>query len=173
MEDMAHVLPDVLTPNLRVVFCGTAAGTVSAKKQAYYAHPQNKFWRTLKAVGLTPWLVSPEDYRMVPKFGLGLTDLAKSASGMDHQLPAGSLGKIARASLQEKIESFQPRLLAFTSLAAGRRFLGPSAPPGDSGERIGETRIWVLPSPSPAAHWNWDQSWWLRLAEAAGSARKG
>ena len=173
MEGVAHVLPDVLMPNLRIVFCGTAAGTVSAKRQAYYAHPQNKFWRTLKAVELTPWLVSPEDYRMLLEFGLGLTDLAKSESGMDHQLPAGSLGKNARANLQAKIESFQPRVLAFTSLAAGRRFLGPSAALGDSNERIGETRLWVLPSPSPAAHWNWDQSWWLRLAKEAGSVRKG
>jgi len=38
------VLPDVLTPGLQVVFCGTAAGTASAKRGAYYAGPGNQFW---------------------------------------------------------------------------------------------------------------------------------
>ena len=55
----AHVLPDVLAPGLRIVFCGTAAGTVSARRGAYYAHPQNRFWPALHAVGLTPRLMRP------------------------------------------------------------------------------------------------------------------
>ncbi len=170
MNGVLHVLPDVLKPNLRIVFCGTAAGTVSAKKQAYYAHPQNKFWRTLKTIELTPRLVRPDEYPALLEFGLGLTDLAKSVSGMDYQLPAGSLGKNAKTDLQAKIELFQPRFLAFTSLAAGRSFLGPFASLGDCGARIGGTRIWVLPSPSPAAHWNWDEACWRRLSEEAGMA---
>ena len=31
---MTHVLPDILRPGLRVVFCGTAASAVSAAKGA-------------------------------------------------------------------------------------------------------------------------------------------
>ena len=46
------VLPDLLQSDLRLVFCGTAPGTVSAQRGQYYAHPQNKFWRTLHATGL-------------------------------------------------------------------------------------------------------------------------
>jgi TDG/mug DNA glycosylase family protein len=37
------ILPDVLMPGLKLVFCGTAAGTVSARRGQYYAHPQNRF----------------------------------------------------------------------------------------------------------------------------------
>ncbi|NIR58662.1 MAG: mismatch-specific DNA-glycosylase, partial [Gammaproteobacteria bacterium] len=33
------VLPDVLAENLDIVFCGSAAGRVSAARGAYYAHP--------------------------------------------------------------------------------------------------------------------------------------
>ena len=33
----AHVLPDLIKPGLRIVFCGTAAGHVSAARGAYYA----------------------------------------------------------------------------------------------------------------------------------------
>ena len=33
------VLRDVLTPGLCIVFCGTAVGSASARRQAYYAGP--------------------------------------------------------------------------------------------------------------------------------------
>ena len=42
----APVLPDVLMPGLRVVFCGYAPGTASAHAGAYYAGPGNRFWST-------------------------------------------------------------------------------------------------------------------------------
>jgi TDG/mug DNA glycosylase family protein len=57
------ILPDMLARGLKVVFCGTAAGRVSAATQSYYAHPQNQFWRTLAAVGLTPRQLRPGEYR--------------------------------------------------------------------------------------------------------------
>ena len=163
-----HVLPDVLAPALRVVFCGTAAGTESARARAYYAHPQNRFWRTLHEAGLTPQRLAPADYAKLPSFGLGLTDIAKYASGMDRELPRGSLGRGPCEALREKIALAAPRILAFTSLTAGRRYLGRlSAIFGPQPERIRDTVIWVLPSPSPTATWNWDFGPWRELAEAA------
>ena len=74
-----------------IVFCGTAAGSVSAARGAYYAHPQNKFWRILYDVRLTPRLLRPEEYLELPRWGLGLTDIAKNVSGMDRELPRGAL----------------------------------------------------------------------------------
>ena len=161
------VLPDVLAPRLKVVFCGSAVGTVSAQRGAYYAHPQNKFWLALHAIGLTPRRLRPEEYAEVLQWGVGLTDIAKHVSGMDGELPSGALGREACEALTEKIRAVEPKLLAFTSLTAGRRWLGRLAPAGDSGQRIGATRVWLLPSPSPTAGWNWDPSWWRKLAEAA------
>ena len=159
-------LPDVLRADLRIVFCGTAAGTVSAQRGCYYAHPQNKFWRALHRSGLTPRQFAPDEFPTLPDYGLGLTDIAKTVSGMDKQLPRGALGRAACEAMAAKIAVFQPRILAFTSLTAGRKFLGGEAGFGEQAQRIGETRIWLLPSPSPAADWNWDETWWRRLAEA-------
>jgi TDG/mug DNA glycosylase family protein len=169
IDAAAHVLPDVLAPGLRIVFCGTAAGTVSARRGAYYAHPQNRFWPALHAVGLTPRLMRPEDYPELPQWGLGLTDIAKHVSGMDRELPAGALGRDACAALGAKIAAAEPDWLAFTSLAAGRRYLGHAAGFGEQRERIGPTRLWLLPSPSPTAGWNWAANWrwWQALADAA------
>ena len=165
----AHVLPDVLEPGLRIVFCGTAAGTVSARRGAYYAHPRNRFWPALHAVGLTPRLMRPEDYAEVIQWGLGVTDIAKHASGMDRELPVGAFGPDECAALKAKIAAAAPVWLAFTSLAAGRRYLGRAAAFGEQETRIGRTRLWVLPSPSPTAGWNWEMNahWWRRLADGA------
>jgi hypothetical protein len=68
------VLPDILVPNLHIIFCGTAVVNVSAQRGAYYAGPGNMFWPTLHAVGLTSRRLQPEAYREVLSFGLGLTD---------------------------------------------------------------------------------------------------
>jgi|SRR5690242_1123720 double-stranded uracil-DNA glycosylase len=105
---LAHVLPDVLEPGLKIVFCGTAAGSVSARRGAYYAHPQNRFWPALHAFGFTPRLIRPEDYAELPQWGLGLTDIAKHVSGMDRELPAGALGPDACAALHAKITASEP-----------------------------------------------------------------
>lgn len=158
------VLPDVLRPGLRLVFCGTAAGTVSARAGQYYAHPQNKFWRTLHKTGLTPRLFTPAEFAQVDALGIGLTDIAKHASGMDSELPRGSLGRDAVTELRARILAHGPKLLAFTSLTGGRRAMGPRAAFGRQDAKIGETEIWILPSPSPAAHWNWDDTVWHALA---------
>ena len=47
------ILPDVLTYNLKIVFCGTAASKKSKLLKSYYAGPGNKFWKTLYEIKLT------------------------------------------------------------------------------------------------------------------------
>jgi TDG/mug DNA glycosylase family protein len=155
-----------LRPGLKLVFCGTAAGRQSALQKAYYAHPQNKFWRTLEAVGLTPRRFTPQDYPALWDLGIGLTDIAKFAYGMDHQLPRHSLGPRAAAALRARILKVAPGHLAFTSLTAGRAVLGKTAVAGEQKERWRETRLWVLPSPSPLADNHWDVAPWQVLAKA-------
>jgi double-stranded uracil-DNA glycosylase len=165
-SDKDHVLPERLRPGLDLVFCGTAAGRQSALTQTYYAHPQNKFWRTLHGIGLTPARVAPQDYESLDRLNIGLTDIAKFAYGMDHQLPRHSLGPKAARELRKRIEKIAPRFLAFTSLTAGRAVMGKKAVTGEQPERIGLSRVWVLPSPSPLADNHWDITPWEALAKA-------
>jgi TDG/mug DNA glycosylase family protein len=158
------VLPDLLRPGLKIVFCGTAAGPMSAARGHYYAHPQNKFWKTLHETGLTPRLLAPAEFGQLHQWDIGLTDIAKYVSGLDRDLPRASLGSAACAELRTRIIACQPSILAFTSLNAGRRFLGSKAVLGAQKDTIGRSAIWILPSPSPLAGWNWDPSWWRELA---------
>ena len=166
MRDAKHVLPERLKPGLSLVFCGTAAGRQSALQKAYYAHSQNKFWRTLHEIGLTPHQFAPGDYPALWDLGIGLTDIAKFSYGMDHQLPRHSLGRGAADALRARILKIAPRFLAFTSLTAGRAVMGKSAVTGRQDTKIGETIVWVLPSPSPLASNHWDIAPWRALARA-------
>jgi TDG/mug DNA glycosylase family protein len=161
-----HILPDRLRPGLKLVFCGTAAGRVSALQQAYYAHSQNKFWKTLHALGLTPRLFAPQEYELLWDHGIGLTDIAKNVYGMDHQLPREALAGDAAAALRARVLKVQPAILAFTSLNAGRKVMGPRAIAGEQAAKLGETRVFILPSPSPLAANHWDIVPWQMLAKA-------
>ena len=155
------VLPDVLAGNLAVVFCGSAVGAASARRRAYYAGPGNAFWPTLAEVGLTPRLLAPEEYKSITKYGLGLTDLAKAISGSDRVLAEGHFD---RKSLRNKILRFCPRILAFTSKRAAEEFIKHPVDYGIMDETIGETMLYVLPSPSGAARRYWDKRPWRELA---------
>ena len=155
-----HILPDVLQPGLALVFCGTAAGKRSAAERAYYAHPGNLFWRALFEAGLTPRLFAPREFPHLPEHGIGLTDLAKRHSGNDDELPPGAFDVPA---LRAKIERCAPRLLAFTSKNAARAALGRAVGYGLQDERIGDTRVFVLPSPSGQARGHWDIGSWRAL----------
>lgn len=159
------ILPDVLAPGLRVVFCGTAPGTRSAREGAYYAHPGNHFWRTLFDVGLTPRRLAPHEFRVVPGFGIGLTDVAKHAFGSDAELPRAAFDA---AALRRKLARYRPSIVAFTSKNAARAGLG--APPrdldyGEQAAPLAHSRVFVLPSPSGQARGFWSIAPWRHLAD--------
>ena len=156
------ILQDLLRPGLRLVICGTAPSTRSAAVGAYYAGRGNKFWRTIHAVGLTPRLLTPEEWRSLDALDIGFTDLVKRHSGMDKDLPPGSFDA---ARVRALIEKHQPGALAFNGKAAARAFLGRG--PVDYGRQkalIGGTAIWVLPSTSGAAAGAWSIEPWHALA---------
>lgn len=158
------VLRDVLVPGLRVVFCGTAAGTASARRQAYYAGPGNAFWPALFAAGFTPRQLSADEYATVTDHGLGLTDLAKEVCGQDSSLRAADFD---RAALAAKVLRYCPGVLAFTSKRAAWEFLRRPVEYGLLEDSFGMTRLFVLPSPSGAARRYWSLSPWQALARLA------
>lgn len=162
----APVLPDVLQPDLTVLFCGSAAGRVSAQIGAYYAGPGNRFWPTLHRIGLTPHRLAPHEFPSLPRYGLGLTDLCKSASGADSEIPAGADDP---ARLRRKIARFRPRIVAFVGKRPARATLGRVPGYGEIVERIGDSRVFVLPSPSGLARRYWDETPWFALAALAKS----
>ena len=144
-------LPDVLAENLRLVFVGTAASTRSASVGHYYAHPGNRFWRAIHEAGLTPRRYAPHEFRALLPLGIGLTDLNKSESGMDHQL---SHDAIDVAAFRAKMKTFRPQAIAFTSKRAASHFLDRATQSiawGRQPRRDDRPEIFVLTSQTGAA----------------------
>ncbi len=163
---MNPVLPDVLTPGLDLVVCGTAPGTRSARDQAYYAHPHNEFWRMMHLGGVTPRRFDPSEYPDLPRYGVGLTDICKHVFGADSDLARSDFDA---AGLSERIGMVAPAILAFNGKLAAKRFFGRDRIAyGFQQEVIGSTRIFVAPSTSKLARRYWDESLWLELLKAAG-----
>jgi len=156
-----QLVPDVLAPGLRLVFCGTAPSRASAAARAYYAKRGNRFWPALHAAGFTPRRFLPSEYAQLLALGIGLTDLCKGHSGNDDELPRGALDA---DSLRAKIAEYRPAVVAFTSKNAAKAFLGRDVDYGWQPEREGTTRLFVLPSPSGQATRFWDEGPWLTLA---------
>ncbi len=161
--DVAGVLPDILGPDLRVVFCGTAPGRASAAAGAYYAGPGNRFWQTIWEVGLTPLLLPASEYARLPEFGIGLTDICKVSYGSDQEL---GTTEFDLARLQSAIATSEPRRLAFNGKNAARGALERQVQYGPQSERVGGAEIWVLPSTSGRARRFWDPQPWADLARA-------
>ncbi len=167
----AYHVPDLLAPGLRLVFCGTALGRKSAEARAYYGNPTNLFWRTLHEIGLTPERFLPGAYARLLEHGIGLTDLAKHHFGNDAELPGDAFDV---PGLREKIMQHRPAILAFTSKTAASAFLGRLTGRialGEQEECIGETRLFVLPSPSGSGRRYWDRRVWEELAALVKSER--
>jgi len=112
-------LPDQLQDHLRLVFVGTAAGQRSADEGHYYAHPGNRFWRTIHEVGITPRRYEPHEFPGLLKLGIGFTDMCKVGAGMDHEALNSPIDVPA---FREKILRYRPKTIAFTSKKATSPF---------------------------------------------------
>jgi TDG/mug DNA glycosylase family protein len=161
------LLPDVIRPGLKVVFCGTALGTKSAQAEAYYAGPGNSFWRTLFEVGLTPRILRSEEYQTLLEHDLGLTDICKTDSGSDQEV---GIHAFDVPRLIAQISANKPRWIAFNGKNAARGALETEVEYGVQQGRLGGARVFVLPSTSGAARGYWDIERWRELAELAASA---
>jgi TDG/mug DNA glycosylase family protein len=142
-------VPDVLAPGLKVVFCGINPGFVSAAAGAHFANPRNDFWRLLQDAGFTPRLLAPEEQFEALKFGLGLTNAAfRTTRGSGDLRRVDFRGSTERlASLAEEL---RPRWLAFVGKEAYRGVFGQRPELGVQPRTLDETRLFVLPSTSPA-----------------------
>ena len=162
---MMAVLPDVLAPGLRVVFCGMAAGDTSAHMAAYYAGPGNKFWAILFETGLTSKRLAPHEFRDVLSYGIGLTDVVKSAFGPDASLPPDAHDP---AGVRQRIMECKPNALAFNGKKAAAEFYGKKQTRqvdyGRQPDPVGSTTVFVLPSTSGSASGYWDTQHWHDLA---------
>jgi TDG/mug DNA glycosylase family protein len=145
---VGRTMPDIIAPNLRVLFCGINPSVYSAVVGHHFARPGNRFWKTLHASGFTPHLFSPEEDKSLLDYGLGITNVASPATTAAADLTNEYFVAGAKI-LCEKVLCFKPRYLAVLGVSTYRvAFSQPKAVVGPQDETIGDTKIWVLPNPS-------------------------
>src|SRR5688572_4241839 len=142
------VLPDVIAPGLKVLFCGINPGLYSGAVGHHFARPGNRFWPALHRAGFTDRLLSPAEDRLLPQYGCGVTNMvarttAAAAELSDEEFLEGAKG------LERKAKRYEPQWIAFVGIGAYRTgFADKRAHIGPQEKRIGPSRVWVLPNTS-------------------------
>src|SRR6059058_6428894 len=159
-------VPDVLASDLQIVFCGINPGFVSAAAGAHFANPRNDFWRLLHDAGFTPRLLEPEEQFEALRFGVGLTNAAfRTTRGSGDLRRADFAGAAERlASLADEL---RPGWIAFVGKEAYRGTFNERPGLGVQERTLGDTRLFVLPSTSPAnaaVPWRVRLHWFQELA---------
>ncbi|GLY93629.1 mismatch-specific DNA-glycosylase [Actinoplanes sp. NBRC 103695] len=158
-------------PDLRVLFSGINPSLYSAATGHHFARPGNRFWPALHLSGFTGHRLHPSEQWGLPALGLGITNVVARATARADELSPAEL--IAGGeTLQALVAQWRPRYLAVLGVTAYRTaFARPKAAVGPQpDDRLGDTRIWVLPNPSGLnAHYQIDRlaSEFARLREVA------
>jgi len=141
-------VPDVIAPNLRVLFCGINPGLYTAAVGHHFARPGNRFWPALYKSGFTDRLLSPFEERELLKLGLGISNVVPHATASASELTKADFIKGGRR-LRLKVKRYQPGILAVLGVGAYRTaFVRPKAGIGEQDEMLAGARVWVLPNPS-------------------------
>ena len=175
-------LPDLLRDGLDVVFIGINPSVYSVAQGHYFARKTNRFWPAFsrsmlsaparRALGVEQ--LTPAHDVMLQDHGIGFTDVVKRATARADELTPGEFADATR-DLVAKLERFQPRIACFHGMMGYRPFVrlhAPTFPPAVLGEqtlRVGRTRMFVIPNPSPAnAHASpvVQTEWYDRIAAA-------
>lgn len=152
-------VPDVLAPDLRIVFVGINPGRVSAAARAHFANPRNDFWRLLHAAQLTSRLYEPSEQFALLEERIGVTNAAyRTTPGSSDLRRADFAGSEAR--LERIARELRPRWLAFVGKEAYRGAFGARPELGLQQQALDDTKLFVLPSTSPA---NAAVPWYERL----------
>jgi double-stranded uracil-DNA glycosylase len=149
LENAIHNrLPDLIAPNLKVLFVGINPGLYTAAIGKHFGHPGNRFWPALHAGGFTPRRFTAFEREEFLKLGYGIVNVVGRPTRTIPELSPNELVEGGK-ELVRKIRRYTPRFAAFTGVTAYRIAFGlKDAKVGPQDETIGSTKLWILPDPS-------------------------
>ncbi len=141
-------IKDLIRPNLKILFVGINPGLYTAYTGFHYARPGNRFWPTMYAAGFTPRLFKPSESKHMLEYGYGMTNVVARATVSANEITKEEYREGGRI-LTEKVKVYKPEWVAFVGIQAYREaFNKPKATTGLQTDKIDESKVWVLPSPS-------------------------
>ena len=135
---------------------------MSAAANAHFANPRNDFWRLLHAAHFTSRLYTPSEQFELLKEGIGVTNAAYRTTPGSGDLRRSDFAESAER-LERIARDLRPRWLGFVGKEAYRGTFDERPELGLQERTLGETRLFVLPSTSPAnaaVPW-WDRAHWF------------
>lgn len=156
-----RTVPDLVRPDVRLLFVGINPGLWTAAAGAHFAHPANRFYKALHAAGIlsvgSDEQPEPLDVRdgfdaaalaALLDRGIGITNLVDRATGRADELTMGELREGARR-LVEKVATWRPKVVAVVGVTAYRTaVMRPDARVGRQEEDLAGAELWALPNPS-------------------------
>ncbi len=143
-----RTMPDILHPELEVVFCGINPSIYSVVVGHHFARPGNRFWKAMYASGFTPHLLAPHQDHDLLSYGCGVTNVVDRATVSADELSREEL-VAGGERLAAKMRRLKPTWLAVLGIGAYRiAFAKSRANLGLQESNIGGARVWVLPNPS-------------------------
>lgn len=141
-------LPDLIRPNLQVLFCGVNPGVDAAARGHHFVGRGNRFWKTLHLAGFTPEEIDPENDRSLLDHDFGLTTVVERATARADQVAKHEFAAAA-AALQHKLEKYRPRCIAFLGKSAYSVLSEQSAVQwGRQEQTLSGSVAWLLPNSS-------------------------
>jgi TDG/mug DNA glycosylase family protein len=149
-----HPVPDLVGPDLRLLFVGINPGLWTAAVQTHFAHPGNRFYPALRLAGILLRDVdrsagmSDEDRAHLIERGVGITNLVNRATARAAELRPEELREGA-GRLAGFVAEHRPAVVAVAGISAYRTAFGlPRAVLGEQPGDLGGARVWVVPNPS-------------------------
>ncbi len=131
-----------------MLFCGINPGLYTAAIGHHFGRPGNRFWKVLHLAGFTERELSPYEERELLRYGYGVTNLVNFATARADELDGEDLVR-GGLRLARTVRRSRPRIVAILGMDAYRRAFGVRrVAVGEQDERLGETRVWVLPNTS-------------------------
>jgi TDG/mug DNA glycosylase family protein len=147
-------LPDLLGPQVRVLFVGINPGLLTAAVQAHFARRGNRFHPALYRAGITDRIIDasagyrPADRAHLLDRGIGITNIVAHATARADELTPDELIAGAR-DLEARVARIRPTVVAVLGISAYRVAFGrPKARLGRAPDDLAGVPLWVAPNPS-------------------------
>ncbi|HEY7563988.1 MAG TPA: mismatch-specific DNA-glycosylase [Acidimicrobiia bacterium] len=147
-------VPDLVGPDMRLLFVGINPGLWTAAAQAHFAKPGNRFYPALFAAGLSSRLIAPSagldpvDESDLVRRGIGVSNLVNKATVRADELSTAQL-RGGAANLQKKVARWKPEVVVMLGVTAYRvAFDRPRARQGWQAETLGGSELMVAGNPS-------------------------
>ena len=147
-------VPDLIGPDVRLLFVGINPGLWTAATQTHFAHPVNRFYPALLKSGIIDRPIDQaagmddDDRDYLRSRGIGITNLVRRATARADELDADELRE-GGERLARLVAETRPAVVAVLGITAYRSAFGQKkAVVGRQPEDLAGAQLWVVPNPS-------------------------